>query len=178
MGYLGERPAKDIIYTGLKRLEYRGYDSAGVAVLTKDVQTIKAVGDTSKLDLTKLPKSATIGIGHTRWATHGRPSAQNAHPHTYGDITLVHNGIIENYQELKNKLQKNGVKFLSETDTEVVPHLIEYHFEKTKDIKKSLLAASKEIKGSFALAVIFKDHDNVIAVAKRGSPLVLGLGEK
>jgi glucosamine--fructose-6-phosphate aminotransferase (isomerizing) len=118
-----------------------------------------------------------IGIGHTRWATHGRPSKQNAHPHASSNVCVVHNGIIENYQELKEKLAKSGAKFLSQTDTEVVPHLIEYHFEKTGDIKKSILETAKEIHGTFALAVIFKGHPNVIAVAKRGSPLVIGLGE-
>lgn len=177
MGYLGERPAKDIIYTGLKRLEYRGYDSAGVAVLTKDVQTIKAVGDTSKLDLTKLPKSATIGIGHTRWATHGRPSAQNAHPHTYGDITLVHNGIIENYQDIKDSLKLSDLK--SQTDSEVLAALINNNYQKGKiSLIEALKRSLVEVSGTFGLVVMSPLESNQLLVARRGSPIVIGVGDK
>ncbi len=169
------------ILDGLKKLEYRGYDSAGIAVLENGrFKTVKEEGKIASLELLLKEDSldSTIGIGHTRWATHGRPSRQNAHPHASSTVCVVHNGIIENYQELKQKLQKKGVKFLSQTDTEVVPHLIEYHYQKTSDIKKSLAAALEEIHGTLALAVIFKGKENVIAFAKKGSPLILGIGEK
>ena len=180
VGVVGSKNAVAIILDGLKKLEYRGYDSAGIALLENgQFKTVKEEGKIDRLEEALKEKNfhSEVGIGHTRWATHGRPSKQNAHPHASSKICVVHNGIIENHQELKKKLQKNGVEFLSETDSEVVPHLIEYHLEKTGDVKKSLLAATKEIHGTFALAVIFKNHEGLIAVAKRGSPLVLGLGK-
>ncbi len=180
VGVVGSKNAVAIILDGLRKLEYRGYDSAGIALLENgQFKTVKEEGKIARLEdaLKEKKFHSDIGIGHTRWATHGRPSKQNAHPHASSKICVVHNGIIENHQELKKKLQKNGVEFLSETDSEVVPHLIEYHLEKTGDVKKSLLAATKEIHGTFALAVIFKNHEGLIAVAKRGSPLVLGLGK-
>jgi len=180
VGVVGSKNSTAIILDGLKKLEYRGYDSAGIAVLVDGkFKTVKEEGKIARLEaaLKKEKLQSTIGIGHTRWATHGRPNKQNAHPHASLKVCLVHNGIIENYQELREKLKKSGVKFLSETDSEVVPHLIEYYFAKTGDIKKSLLAAVKEIHGTFALAVMFREDANVIAVAKRGSPIVLGLGK-
>lgn len=180
VGVVGSKNSTTIILDGLKKLEYRGYDSAGIAVIVDGkFKTVKEEGKIARLEaaLKKEKLESTIGIGHTRWATHGRPSKQNAHPHASLKVCLVHNGIIENYQELREKLKKSGVKFLSETDSEVVPHLIEYYFAKTGDIKKSLLAAVKEIHGTFALAVMFREDANVIAVAKRGSPIVLGLGK-
>ncbi|MDX2083477.1 MAG: glutamine--fructose-6-phosphate transaminase (isomerizing) [Rickettsiales bacterium] len=182
-GIVGVVSTKNVvakIIDGLKKLEYRGYDSAGIAVLENSgFKTIKEEGKISNLEKKLKSKSiqSTIGIGHTRWATHGRPSKQNAHPHASSKICVVHNGIIENYQELKSKLQKNGVKFLSQTDTEVVPHLIEHYYQKTSDIKKSLALALKEIHGTLALAVIFIDQPEIIAFAKKGSPLILGIGE-
>ena len=180
VGVVGSKNSTAIILDGLKKLEYRGYDSAGIAVIVDGkFKTVKEEGKIARLEaaLKKEKLQSTIGIGHTRWATHGRPSKRNAHPHASLKVCLVHNGIIENYQELREKLKKSGVKFLSETDSEVVPHLIEYYFAKTGDIKKSLLAAVKEIHGTFALAVMFREDANVIAVAKRGSPIVLGLGK-
>jgi glutamine---fructose-6-phosphate transaminase (isomerizing) len=180
VGVVGGKNSVAIILNGLKKLEYRGYDSAGIAIIAdNEFKTIKEEGKIANLEQALLQQKLTssIGIGHTRWATHGKPSKENSHPHASSKVCVVHNGIIENHQELKAKLQKNGANFLSETDTEVLPHLIEFYFEKTGDIKKSLLATAKEIKGSFALAIIFKGHENLIAVAKRGSPLVLGLGE-
>lgn len=180
VGVVGSKNSTAIILDGLKKLEYRGYDSAGIAVIVDGkFKTVKEEGKIARLEaaLKKEKLQSTIGIGHTRWATHGRPNKQNAHPHASLKVCLVHNGIIENYQELREKLKKSGVKFLSETDSEVVPHLIEYYFAKTGDIKKSLLAAVKEIHGTFALAVMFREDANVIAVAKRGSPIVLGLGK-
>lgn len=180
VGVVGSKKSVEIILDGLKKLEYRGYDSAGIAVLENGkFKTVKEEGKIAKLEsaLKKKKLVSDIGIGHTRWATHGRPSKQNAHPHASSEVCVVHNGIIENHQELRAKLQKGGAKFLSQTDTEVVPHLIEYHYDKTHDIKKSLLETAKEIHGTFALGVIFKDKKDVIAVAKRGSPLVIGIGE-
>lgn len=180
VGVVSNKNVVTKIIDGLKKLEYRGYDSAGIAVLENHrFKTVKEEGKIANLELAlkENPTKSTIGIGHTRWATHGRPSKQNAHPHASSTVCVVHNGIIENYQELKAKLQKKGVKFLSQTDTEVVPHLIEYHYQKTGDIKKSLSSALEEIQGTLALAVIFKDREDVIAFAKKGSPLILGVGE-
>jgi glucosamine--fructose-6-phosphate aminotransferase (isomerizing) len=181
VGFIGNNhAATEVILSGLKKLEYRGYDSSGIAVIEdSEFKTVKEEGKISKLEssLKKSKLHSNIGIGHTRWATHGKPSKENAHPHLAEKIAVVHNGIIENYQEIKERLQKHGVKFLSQTDTEVVPHLIEYNLEKNSDIKKALLLTAKEIHGTFALAIIFRDNPNLIAVAKRGSPLVLGLGK-
>jgi glucosamine--fructose-6-phosphate aminotransferase (isomerizing) len=180
VGVIGNKNAVAITLEGLKKLEYRGYDSAGIAVLEDGkFKTVRQEGKITKLEevLKNNKFSSAIAIGHTRWATHGKPSKENAHPHASSNICVVHNGIIENHQELRAKLEKLGRKFLSQTDTEVIPHLIEYHFEKTNDIKKSLLDATKEIRGTFALAVIFRNNASLIAVAKRGSPLVLGLGK-
>jgi glucosamine--fructose-6-phosphate aminotransferase (isomerizing) len=180
VGVVGSEKSTSIILEGLKKLEYRGYDSAGIAVITKGkFQTVKEEGKISRLEvaLKKTKLNSIIGIGHTRWATHGRPSKENAHPHASSKICVVHNGIVENHQELRSRLEKSGSKFVSQTDTEVIPHLIEYHFAKSGDLKKALLDATKEIKGSFALAVMVEGDDNLIAVAKRGSPLVIGVGE-
>ncbi len=179
VGVVGSNNASKIILEGLKKLEYRGYDSAGIAMMVAgEFVTVKEEGKIIRLEAAMAEKhiESTLGIGHTRWATHGQPTQENAHPHASDKICVVHNGIIENYQEIKERLQKNGVNFLSQTDTEVVPHLIEYHFAKSGDIRKSLLAAAKEIRGTFALAVIFKGEENLIAAAKRGSPLILGIG--
>ncbi len=180
VGVVGSQDVVAKIIDGLKKLEYRGYDSAGIAVLENGAfKTVKEEGKIANLEalLQQNPVQSIIGIGHTRWATHGRPSRENAHPHASSTVCVVHNGIIENYQELKEKLQKSGVEFLSQTDTEVVPHLIEYHFNKTSDIKKSLMAALEEIQGTLALAVTFKGHEDVIAFAKKGSPLIIGIGK-
>lgn len=180
VGVVGSENSTTIILDGLKRLEYRGYDSAGITVLQNNhFKTIKEQGKITKLEEALIGNigNAQIGIGHTRWATHGAPTKENAHPHSSSLICVVHNGIVENHQELKEKLQKTGVKFISQTDTEVIPYLIEYYLEKTNDIKTAITLATKEISGSFAIAVMFKDFDNLIAVAKQGSPLVLGVGE-
>jgi len=180
VGVVGDKNAAKTIIEGLKKLEYRGYDSAGLTLIkNSNFFTTKEEGKIINLEnsLSDNYNNFTIGIGHTRWATHGRPSKENAHPHSSSKISLVHNGIIENYQEIKERLQKNGVKFLSQTDTEVVPHLLEYHLEKLGDIKKALFATIKEIHGTFAFAVLLRDFDDLIITAKKGSPLVLGLGE-
>jgi glucosamine--fructose-6-phosphate aminotransferase (isomerizing) len=180
IGYLGKNNAVPILLEGLKRLEYRGYDSAGMAVLAEDrIISIKAVGKIKELEskLNGNEPEGRLGIAHTRWATHGAPSELNAHPHCdcRGEIWVVHNGIIENYQPLKEQLIARGHKFRSETDTEVLPHLLEDLYD--GDITGTLRRALKLIKGTYGLAVIHKDFPNKILAARRGSPLLIGLGE-
>lgn len=185
IGYIGKQKAAPILIEGLKRLEYRGYDSAGFAVLQnkkagKNIVTIKATGKVSALEGKVGGKdiAGTAGIAHTRWATHGKPCDKNSHPHAdcHGNIFLVHNGIIENYLELKNILLKKGHQFKSETDSEVVAHLIE-EFNKKSDFKDSVLEALKIIKGTYGLAIISKNEPDKIIAARMGSPLVIGLGD-
>lgn len=181
VGYVGDKNILPIILDGLKRLEYRGYDSAGVAFVGKDYYLMKTKGRISLLE-DKINNSYVngdyfIGIGQTRWATHGPPSDLNAHPHIdcKEEIIVVHNGIIENYDEIKKDLIKKGHKFLSETDTEVVPHLIEEYYE--DDLLKAVLKAVNKLKGSFALAILSKkEKDKIIAVRKE-SPLIVGIGK-
>lgn len=173
MGYIGTRSAKDVVYAGLKRLEYRGYDSAGIAVLDTTVSTEKVLGDTSGLNLESLPSGAHIGIGHTRWATHGKPSAKNAHPHTHGAITLVHNGIIENYEELKQHLKTPKLK--SETDSEVLAARIDSLLK--TDLLNAIQQALSEVKGTFGLVVMSPKEPETLYVARRGSPIVIGVGK-
>ena len=178
IGYKGKKQPKEILINGLKNLEYRGYDSAGIALKKgKELQIIKSVGKISHLE-EKLNKekliNCSLGIAHTRWATHGEPNESNAHPHRVGKITLVHNGIIENAGPLREALQKEGVKFNSNTDTEVAAALINKHYN--GDMKKALEKAIKEIKGSYALAILCDDDDNLYAVRCQ-SPLILGVGK-
>ena len=180
IGAIGTSQVSEVILSGLKKLEYRGYDSSGLALYEdKKFNIIKEEGKISKLEavLKKKKFTSTMGIGHTRWATHGVPSKENAHPHSSSQVCVVHNGIIENYQEIKAKLIKNGVKFLSQTDTEVLPHLIEQHYSAEGNILRALLKTTEELRGTFAIATMFKNRDDVIAVAKRGSPIVIGIGE-
>lgn len=180
IGVIGSSNAKDIILTGLKKLEYRGYDSSGIAFYEEKKFTIvKEEGKIIKLEnsLKKRTINSSMAIGHTRWATHGVPSKENAHPHSSSKVVVVHNGIIENYQDLRNDLVKFGVKFISQTDTEVLPHLIEQNYLQHGDILKSLIATSKELVGTYAIATMFKDREDVIAVAKKGSPIVIGIGD-
>lgn len=180
VGYIGNRDAVNVLLCGLKRLEYRGYDSSGVAVSHPDgtLEMEKATGKIASLEkkLKSHPLSAQVGIAHTRWATHGAPTEKNAHPQVSfdGKIMVVHNGIIENYTQIKKKLEADGVKFVSETDTEVVAHLIAklYH----GDIKAAVLEALNKLEGTFGLAILCADEPNVLVGARRGSPLVLGLG--
>lgn len=180
VGYLGKKKAVPILIDNLKRLEYRGYDSAGVAII-KDSSLIveKSVGKLSKLETIVIPKDypSTIGIGHTRWATHGKPSDINAHPHTdcRGEIALVHNGIIENYLELKEELISRDHKFLSETDTEVIVHLVEEFYQ--GDLLEAVKSAVKRLEGSYAIAVVSSREPERIVVARKDSPLILGIGE-
>ena len=175
MGYTGNRPAKNIIYSGLKRMEYRGYDSAGISILDNKVHTTRAVGDTSNLDLKLLPSKPTWGIGHTRWATHGKPSVDNAHPHTFGKITLVHNGIIENYQELKDQIDSS--KLHSQTDSEVLAAYIALFYTKTKDLLDATQQALPKVQGTFGICVVSPDSPSNIVAARRGSPLLIGVDE-
>ncbi len=180
VGYIGKKDAIKILIDGLKRLEYRGYDSAGIAVLQDgQVQLRRSAGKLSNLEDTVRdnPLTGTVGIGHTRWATHGKPSEENAHPHTdcSGDLVVVHNGIIENYHLLKKQLIQEGHTFKSETDTEVVAHLLEKHYQ--GDLHKALQDTIKELEGSYALGVISKKDPTTIVAARNGSPLILGVGE-
>jgi len=184
-GYVGEKNTIEVLLDGLKRLEYRGYDSSGVAVQQNgQLKILKKKGKIVELEKSPELKnmSGSMGIAHTRWATHGVPNEVNAHPHfdCKKEIALVHNGIIENYHQLREKLQREGHKFLSATDTEVVAHLIEKYYNakdaKQKDLEKAVLRALKDVEGSFALAIIHKDENKMI-VARRGSPLIVGIGQ-
>jgi len=185
IGYIGDKKASDILISGLSHLEYRGYDSSGVALMHgNDVDIYKASGKLVNLiEVLKTKQDVCnishIGIGHIRWATHGLPTTENAHPHTCNckSLTLVHNGIIENYQELKEELIKEGSVFKSQTDTEVAAHLIASEYGKTLDLLKAMQNAVKKIKGAFAFCAIHKNEPDKIVVAKRNAPLVLGLGE-
>lgn len=177
IGYIGNKRPESILIEGLKKLEYRGYDSAGIALFNNEIQIIKSVGKISnledKINNSKLIDS-NIGIAHTRWATHGEPSEVNAHPHRIGHITLVHNGIIENAKEIKEKLQEKGIKFNTATDTEVIAGLIDYYYD--GNTKEAIEKAIKELKGSYALAIINDLEDKLYAV-RCESPLILGIGD-
>ncbi|MDK2823234.1 MAG: hypothetical protein PWQ67_1455 [Clostridia bacterium] len=180
VGYIGKKEAAPILMEGLRKLEYRGYDSAGVAVLKHDkLQVVKSEGKLSFLESKLLRNNPTgnIGIGHTRWATHGRPSDENSHPHTScsQDFAVVHNGIIENYLELKEWLLEQGHIFSSETDTEVVAHMVEHYYE--GDLEKAVKRTLEKIHGSYALGVICKNEPDKIVAARKDSPLVIGIGE-
>lgn len=179
IGYIGDKTTKDILLSGLKNLEYRGYDSAGIAVLDDDINIVKSVGKISNLKqrLEEMSIKGNVGIGHTRWATHGMPTEVNSHPHFSKDkkIAVVHNGIIENYLELKEKLISKGYEFISDTDTEVVAHL--YHYYYNGDMIDTLLRVLKDLEGSFALCVLCNEHKDKFVVAKKDSPLIIGLGE-
>jgi glucosamine--fructose-6-phosphate aminotransferase (isomerizing) len=181
VGYVGSQRAVPIIIDGLRRLEYRGYDSAGVAVYQDD-ETLgirRASGKLRNLeDVLQLdPVDGRYGIGHTRWATHGRPTEENAHPHRdcTGDIVVVHNGIVENYLPLKEQLQREGHIFKTETDTEVIAHLVEKYFD--GNLEQAVMAAVKQIRGVFALAVLSRRDPNKIVAAREGPPVVIGLGD-
>lgn len=179
VAYIGQNEALPILIGGLKKLEYRGYDSSGVALIDNGkINVVRASGKISALEdaLKKHPVQGNIGIAHTRWATHGAPTVENAHPHTSfdGKISIVHNGIIENYASLKAKLIEEGVQFQSETDTEVVAHLIARFYK--GDLKSAVLKALAQIEGTFGLGVICSDEPGTLIGARRGSPLILGIG--
>ena len=184
VGYVGDKSAVGIILEGLKRLEYRGYDSAGIAVLAPSgtLEVRRAAGRIKNLEgiLRERPLTGAIGIGHTRWATHGRPSDDNAHPHTdcSGTLVVVHNGILENYLEIKERLQAQGHTFKSETDTEVIAHLIEHHLKTTPRLERAVKAALAEFKGSYAVGVVSKAAPDRLIAAKHGAgSVVVGLGK-
>ncbi|MCK5237113.1 MAG: glutamine--fructose-6-phosphate transaminase (isomerizing), partial [Deltaproteobacteria bacterium] len=180
VGYVGGRVAQDVILEGLKRLEYRGYDSAGVATIFEGKLNIKrSEGKLEKLatKLKKSPLKGSVGIGHTRWATHGRPTEANAHPHKEGDVAVVHNGIIENYMELREELKSEGAKFKSETDTEILSHLIHREIKKGHTLEDSVRAAIKYVKGTYALAVVSAKEPERIVAASYDCPLVVGFAK-
>ncbi|MEK9140637.1 MAG: glutamine--fructose-6-phosphate transaminase (isomerizing) [Nitrospirota bacterium] len=177
VGYVGNQDAVPILIGGLAKLEYRGYDSSGVAVMQGEKIVVRrSVGKLVNLQnsLKTNELKGTVGIGHTRWATHGKPSEQNAHPHRSKGCVLVHNGIIENYQELKQQLQKDGYKFASETDTEVVAHLIDKYLQKENKLADAVRLATKDVRGSYALAVISEREPGTLIAARSGCPLVVG----
>jgi glutamine---fructose-6-phosphate transaminase (isomerizing) len=179
IGYLGPQNPVEVIFEGLKKLEYRGYDSAGIAVIQdKRFQVRRSQGKLSELGrlLSQNPIAGRIGIGHTRWATHGRPSETNAHPHVVGRVALVHNGIIENYLDLKKQLSAEGRTFLSETDSEIVAHLIDKYL-KGRDLVKAVQMALEKIRGSYALVVLDSQDPNRIVAVRKECPLILGIGE-
>ena len=187
VGYIGNRAAAPILLKGLHQLEYRGYDSAGVALGCKDkndIMLFKAKGKVSNLEskinsshLTSIP---TVGIGHTRWATHGEPSEINAHPHASmsGDIVLVHNGIIENYKELKEQSIKRGYRFESHTDTEVLVNLIDFYFQKSdRNLIKAVKLSLNLVVGAYAIVVMERSNYSHLVAASKSSPLVIGLSD-
>jgi glutamine---fructose-6-phosphate transaminase (isomerizing) len=180
VGYVGQQQSAPILVAGLKKLEYRGYDSAGVAVVNGGTLTVlRATGKLHNLEarVNAEPPRGTLGIGHTRWATHGRPSDENAHPHTYEGVAVVHNGIIENHLELKAALRASGHVFSSETDSEVFAHLIAAELNTGLELPEAVLAAIARVKGTYALAVVWAKDPNRIVATKNSSPLVLGLSE-
>src|SRR4029079_9902573 len=201
VGILGNRPVADQLVDALKRLEYRGYDSSGVATLENGLLgrrraegTLRALEDRRKREprggtcrachtrgarrdrLKREPLGGTIGIGHTRWATHGRPTEDNAHPHATELVAVVHNGIIENFRELREKLTKSGSKFASDTDTEAVAHLVTQEMKSGKTPEDAVAASLKQLRGAFALAFLFTGKDDLLIGARKGSPLAVGYG--
>src|SRR5512135_1565365 len=180
VGILGREPVAAHLVDALKRLEYRGYDSAGVATLDQGkLSRRRAQGKLKVLEarLEREPLAGNSGIGHTRWATHGKPSESNAHPHATERVAVVHNGIIENFRELRDRLGKNGHKFGSETDTEVVAHLVTEEMNNGKTPAQAVAAALKQLRGAFALAFIFAGEDDLMIGARKGSPLAVGYGK-
>lgn len=182
IGYIGYKQAIPILLNGLKRLEYRGYDSAGLGFINKKrVTVIKASGKISNLEklISEVDYEPTIGIGHTRWSTHGAPTDYNAHPHTNGTgtIAIVHNGIIENYRTLKTMLKEMGYQFSSDTDSEVIAHLISHFYEKEKNLFNATRLALHEVEGAYGICVISSDEPDKIIAARKGSPLIIGVGD-
>ena len=180
VGYIGNKSASEVIISSLKKLEYRGYDSAGISVnCGGELVTIKKAGKISVLDSVidyDNLKHCTTGIGHTRWATHGEPSDRNAHPHSdcNNELVIIHNGIIENYKDLKDVLIGRGHKFTSDTDTEVVVHLIE-HYKKELPLIDAVIKSLRNVEGAYGLVVMSKKTPDTLIAARKGSPLILGL---
>jgi glucosamine--fructose-6-phosphate aminotransferase (isomerizing) len=181
VGYIGNRAAMPVLLEGLKRLEYRGYDSAGTAIMEEKIEIFKSVGKVSNLEakIGNQKSTGSVGIAHTRWATHGKPSDKNSHPHTdcSGKICLVHNGIIENYKELKEILQKKKHIFVSETDTEVIAHLVE-ELMKEMPYEQAVREALTIIRGTYGLVIMHADFPDKLIIARKGSPLILGVGNE
>src|SRR6202047_4601447 len=183
VGYIGPKKVVPVIIEGLRRLEYRGYDSAGIAVVTKEgkIDIRRAAGKLRNLEeaIAKSPIEGTYGIGHTRWATHGRPTEENAHPHRdcSGQIVVVHNGIIENYLELKEQLQREGHEFVTETDTEIVAHLVEKHSVGNVSLEEAVRQSLKELRGIYALVFLSAKDPMKIVAARLGPPSVVGIGD-
>lgn len=180
VGYIGNRNAQEVLLTGLRRLEYRGYDSAGIVTFGNKPTLIRAKGKVSALEsaLDKSSNKDSVGIGHTRWATHGEPSELNAHPHCVGDIYLVHNGIIENYKDLKHVLEERGYSFGTQTDTEVLTALIDsiYQAQSEKNLQQAVADALQLVVGAYGIAVVSKQNAEEIVIARNGSPLIVGVG--
>src|SRR6266704_2247613 len=180
VGILGREPVAGSLVDALKRLEYRGYDSAGVATLESgQLVRRRAEGKLRNLEarLTREPLAGTTGIGHTRWATHGRPTESNAHPHATERLAVVHNGIIENFRELREELERSGTKFGSDTDTEVVAHLVTQEMTNGRSPAEAVAAALPRLRGAFALAFLFAGENDLIIGARKGSPLAIGYGD-
>ena len=180
VGIVGKEPVANRLLAGLRQLEYRGYDSSGIATVNNGgIQRERAEGKLINLEKAvqaKTPEGNT-GIGHTRWATHGLPTRDNAHPHATAKVALVHNGIIENYRELKEELVANKVKFTSQTDTEVILHLIDQNLNAGKAPKEAVSETLSRLEGAFALGIIFAGHDDLLIAARKGSPLAIGYGK-
>src|ERR1700722_4299883 len=179
VGILAQRPVADLLLEGLKSLEYRGYDSAGIATLSNShIENRRADGKivTLAAKLEKLPLPGTVGIGHTRWATHGKPTEHNAHPHATDKVAIVHNGIIENYRELREELEKKQHRFNSETDSETIAHLITDYLNQGMTPQQATAASLRRLEGAFAIAAIFAGHNDLLIGARRGSPLAVGYG--
>ncbi|HEX4909974.1 MAG TPA: glutamine--fructose-6-phosphate transaminase (isomerizing) [Permianibacter sp.] len=180
VGAIAQRNVVPMLVDGLKRLEYRGYDSAGIAVLDKEIKRVRRVGRVAEMEnaAKEINLSGLLGIGHTRWATHGGVTEPNAHPHvSAGLIAVVHNGIIENHDEKRDELKKLGYLFTSQTDTEVIAHLVHHHYHKDRDLLAAVKTAAKELVGAYAIAVIAMDKPEQLVVARMGCPLLIGLGE-
>ena len=180
VGYLGPKNPRDVIYSGLKQLEYRGYDSAGVAILhDKKFKRLRAEGKLGNLQakLSGEEFDGHLGIGHTRWATHGKPTEQNAHPHYVDGVSIVHNGIIENYAEIREELSAEGVQFESETDSEMIAHLLSIELKKTEDFLQSVQNTTKKLRGAYAVLAVHEEQPDKLIAFKYGPPLILGVGE-
>ena len=180
VGILGRDPVAAALVDALKRLEYRGYDSAGIATLDGGhLGRRRAEGKLRNLEakLAREPLAGNIGIGHTRWATHGRPTESNAHPHVTDQVAVVHNGIIENFRELRDELEKKGATFNSDTDTEVIAHLVTEEMKKGASPAVAVTASLARLRGAFALAFLFTGEDNLLIGARKGSPLAIGYGD-
>src|SRR5881296_3463498 len=182
IGYIGSKPVVPVLLDGLRRMEYRGYDSAGVAVVSPEgIALRRSAGKLANLEsaIRSEPVEGLYGVGHTRWATHGRPTEENAHPHRdcTGRVVVVHNGIIENYLELKKELQKEGHKFATETDTEIVAHLVEKNSQNGVPLEEAVRRSLKELRGIYALVFLSAKDPQKIVAARQGPPSVVGLGK-